>query len=75
MLPGTADLMAGGDWQAQGRRLSCLLRSAASENEKSLHVLARGDQQSFYVHLLEPSQAKPPHPVPVFEILEEHHEL
>src|SRR3712207_9055527 len=47
MLPSSTDLMACGARRAQGRCLSQLLRSAASEGEQSLDVLARGDQQSF----------------------------
>jgi hypothetical protein len=56
MVPNAADPIAScGRW-AQGRCLRQLLRSPASEGKQSLDVLARGDQQSFYVHLLEPPQ-------------------
>jgi hypothetical protein len=43
MLPRTP-VMVGGDWRAQGCGLSHLLRSAASEGEQALGVLARRDQ-------------------------------
>ena len=71
MLPSAIDPMVGGDRRAQGCRLSQLLRSAAPEGEQSLSVLARGDQQCFYVYLLKPPQPKPPHPVPVFGLCEQ----
>ena len=52
MLPSATGLTAGGSRRAQSRFLRRLLRFAASaEGEQSLHVLARGDRQSFHVHL------------------------
>src|SRR5829696_7671742 len=46
VLPGAPDLMAGGGRRAQGRCLSQLLRSTTSEDDQSLHVLARGDKSN-----------------------------
>jgi hypothetical protein len=66
-----ADLKAGGGRRAQGRCLSQLLRFSASEGEQSLGVLARGDQQSFYVHPLELPRLEPSHPVPIFGLGEQ----
>src|SRR5215203_4756558 len=66
MLPSATDLVANGNRRAQGCRLCQFLRSALPKGEQPLHILARGNQQRFYVDLLEPSQAEPSHPVPVF---------
>src|SRR5215204_3446869 len=71
MLPSTTDLKADGDHRAQGCCLCQFLRSPTPEGEQPLHILTRGDQQRFYVDLLEPSQAEPSHPVPVFGLGEE----
>src|SRR5919107_1470174 len=65
MLPSATDLVANGNRRAQGCCLCQFLRSALPEGEQPLHILTRGNQQRFYVHLLEPSQAEPSHPVPV----------
>ena len=71
MLPSSTDLMAGGGRRAQGCHLSPLLRSPAPEGEQSLHVLTRGDQQSFDVHLLEPPESELPHSVPILSLGEQ----
>jgi hypothetical protein len=71
MLPSATDLMDDGGRRAQGRYLRQLLRSPVSEGEQSLQGLARGDQQGLYIHLLEPPQSEPTHPVPLFGLGEE----
>src|SRR5215212_1595068 len=65
MLPSASDLMAAGTRRAQGRCLSRLLRSPASEGEQALRVLPRGDQQSLYICLLKSPQSEPSHPMPL----------
>ncbi len=53
-------------------RLSVLEKAAVAMSpcEQPLDVLARGDQQSFYVHLLESPQSEPP--LPVYVSLQPH---
>jgi len=63
--------MTGDDRWAQGCCLSQLLRSPASKVQQPLDVLAGGYKQGFDVHLFEPPEAEPPHPVPIFGLAKE----